>query len=117
MADKKFTVGQLVKVYYSYGRGVPRDGQITRVGRTLVDIRADKFGNIETFRMSDQKSKGDGGGSGTYFRTIEQYEDQTRRFKAVNRLTAFGCRFDLGFCSVPVEKMERIADILEEGAH
>lgn len=116
MAERhELFVGQPVKVHQNGIRSAS-DGEITRVGQDLVDIKVGAYQNVRTFRIADQRLNDKQYGSHSFFRTLVQEERHEREARAVKRLAAYGCRFDVGSAgrSLPVEKLERIADILEE---
>lgn len=105
--------GQTVKVYQSFLTSA-QQGEIVRIGRTLVDIRIGAYSIVKQYRILDQRLSGRDNGSGNFFQTLEQYDAQKRRSAAMDVLARYGCRFDLGSRSVDVEKLEAIGRILEE---
>lgn len=105
--------GQRVKLYQKHLQST-QDGVIVRVDRTVVDISAGAQGVLRQYRKADQRLNDPSFAHTEYFRTIEQHVEAERRAQAVERLGTFGCRFDLGSRSLPVEKLERIVEILEE---
>lgn len=109
----EFYEGQPVKIYQSHLTST-QDGRIVRVGRDLVHVEMGAYRTIKAYRASDQRLAEQGAAYISHFRTLEQHEAEQRRIRAVERLRTFGCRFDLGSRSLPVEKLERIAQVLED---
>jgi hypothetical protein len=93
------TVGQKVKVWESEGRRPEaRDGEITKVGRTLVMIKwfrwggwGGKYSHEEQFRIDTGRRNDRYGNS--YFKTLEQAEADERIAAAREYLRAAGVEF------------------------
>lgn len=116
MAERsELELQQPVKVHQN-GLRAAQDGKIVRIGRDLVDIQIGAYQTVKTFRIMDQRLNDKQYGSHSFFRTLEQEAVNQRRSDAIDRLHTHGVRFDVGSSSrsLPVEKIERIADILEE---
>lgn len=109
----EFYKRQPVKIYQSHLTST-QDGRIVHVDQDLVHIEMGAYREIKKYRRSDQRLSDPGHAHISHFRTLEQHEAEQRRMRAVERLRTFGCRFDLGSRSLPVEKLERIAQVLED---
>lgn len=107
------TVGQPVKVFDRNGTraGQPLggwDGTVVKVKREYVEIDYPRGQRIRDFLIRTQHDK-----TGfRNFRTLEQDEESNRWSAARAVLLKYGMVPSMG---IPIDKMERIAAILEEG--
>lgn len=106
--------GQEVRVYDKNGTraGQPLGGwagTITKVKRDYVTVWYDRSQRLSEFRIDSQYTK-DGF---RYFRTLEEVELADRQTHVRGVLIAHGLRTDIP-CTVPLGKLERIVEILEE---
>lgn len=107
-----FWVGQPVKVHSDGRRSTAQDGEIVRVGRDLVDIQTGT--RVRSFRIKGQRLNGDQTGVGTTFRTLDQTNESRRRRSATEIIKRHGLLIALTSQPLSTEKLEAIAEFLEE---
>lgn len=104
----KYHVGQKVFIIHPYGRQAVSEGEVMKVGRTLVHVRNTSFRATATdaYRMEDGSLNGDFGGR---IRTLEEQDNHVRLTAAKTRLKELGLVFD-GYG----KKAHLTAELIEE---
>lgn len=109
-----YTVGQKVWVYGINEKRGPVEGEVTKVGRTLVTVRggyAERQYRIDTGRWNSR----DFGGH-YWIKTDEQRAEDERRTTVLARLGELGVegtRFGNGLRQYDVDTLERVVAVLE----
>jgi len=112
MADRK-DLAEKQPVQVVNQRGEILDGEIVKVGRTLVTIGWTAH-RPEQFRIDTQHYNGQSYGRGLRFYTMLQVELAARKAAALTTLKAHGFMPAVsGRREVPLEKLEGIAAMLE----
>lgn len=103
-----FKIGDRV-IIYDYHSAAGRDGEVVKIGRRLLTINS-VYGE-EKFGMADQT-----GLKGGRFQTPEQQVAQERRWAAWRKLKQHGLERHYTVDELPLEILERIVAVLEEGS-
>lgn len=92
----------------------PRRATITKIGRTLVTLRASDAHSIETQYRIDGQGENTDRGSGGRFRTMAQAAEEQHRREALARLKAGGLvPAQFGCDKIPTATLGSLAAILE----
>lgn len=114
-------VGDEVRVY-GYGRSRNRTasgeplgepGTVTRVGRTLIDVQVNGYGQTLTFRLDTQQWNDPNYSHRHHFQTLEQVALAERRATAVAVLHTYGIRVDGRDFKPSVEQLEELAAVVQ----